>query len=119
MTRKLTDRTLARRAGYEIHEGSYIGTTDDRLGRWYYHHPDDGAHRPLGAGHGSQRAAWEAAAEHGRQTGRIARPVGRPVRGAEPVQSYHIKLEPAVAERAREIGGGNLSGGLARAVAAY
>lgn len=47
------------------------------------------------------------------------RPVGRPPLGSEPRKRYLVTLDPAVAERARAIGGGNLSGGLAAAVGAY
>jgi hypothetical protein len=65
-----TARTLAKRAGYYIREGSYQGTTDDRLGRWYVGHKDDNGFRPWGAGHPSQKAAWEAAAEHAQEEGR-------------------------------------------------
>ena len=44
---------------------------------------------------------------------------GRPVRGAAPVKSHHIKLEPSIAEQARAIGGGNLTAGIVLAVSAY
>jgi hypothetical protein len=37
-TNKSTPRTLAKAAGYYVREGSYQGTTDDRLGRWYFGH---------------------------------------------------------------------------------
>lgn len=47
------------------------------------------------------------------------RRVGRPVAGRQRRERYLVTLEPAVADRARAIGNGNLSGGLARAVAAY
>lgn len=69
--RNRTARKKAQAAGYYIREGSYQGTTDDRLGRWYFGHTDDNGFRPFGAGHPSQKAAWEAAYEHARQTGRV------------------------------------------------
>lgn len=62
---------VAKAAGYYIREGSYQGTTDDRLGRWYYGHDDDGGFRPYGSGYRTQREAWCAALEHARQTGRV------------------------------------------------
>ena len=64
-------RTLAKKAGYYIREGSYQGTTDDRLGRWYFGHKEDEFFRPYGSGHPSQKAAWEAACEHARLMGRV------------------------------------------------
>lgn len=63
-------RVIARGLGYYVRQGSYQGTTDDRLGRWYVGHDDDNGFRPYGAGHPSQRAAWEAALDHARTTGR-------------------------------------------------
>lgn len=66
-----TARKTAKSAGYYIREGSYQGTTDDRLGRWYFGHESDNGFRPWGAGHPTQKAAWEAAFEHAQQTGRI------------------------------------------------
>jgi hypothetical protein len=59
--------TLAKAAGYTIREGSYHGTTDDRLGRWYFSHKDDNGFRPWGAGHPTRKAAWLAAWEHAQQ----------------------------------------------------
>ena len=56
-------RRTAKAAGYYIREGSYSGTTDDRLGRWYVGHESDEFFRPYGAGHATQGAAWLAAAE--------------------------------------------------------
>lgn len=64
MTQTTTARTTAKKAGYYIREGSYQGTTDDRLGRWYYGHKDDNGFRPWGAGYRSPKEAWEAALEH-------------------------------------------------------
>jgi hypothetical protein len=61
----------AKAAGYYVREGSYTGTADDRLGRWYFGHEADVGFRPYGAGHPSQRAAWEAALEHAEQCGRL------------------------------------------------
>jgi hypothetical protein len=65
-------KTVAKNAGYYIREGSYQGTTDDRLGRWYFGHKDDNGFRPYGSGHPSQKAAWEAAVEHMQQTDHAA-----------------------------------------------
>ena len=55
-------KKIAREAGYDIREGSYIGTTDDRLGTWYVTHESDNGFRPYGAGHATKTAAWQAAA---------------------------------------------------------
>ena len=60
----------AKALGYYIREGSYQGITDDRLGRWYYGHESDDGFRPYGAGHKTQRDAWEAALDHARIVGR-------------------------------------------------
>lgn len=68
-----TARKIAKAAGYYIREGSYLGTTDDRLGRWYFGHDNDNGFRPYGAGHRTQREAWEAAFEHAQQTDRAGR----------------------------------------------
>lgn len=59
-------RAVARMRGYYIREGAYQGTSDDRLGRWYVGregHP----FQPHGAGHASQKAAWDAAADLARE----------------------------------------------------
>jgi hypothetical protein len=56
-------RKQAQALGYYIREGSYQGTTDDRLGRWYYGHESDEFFRPYGAGYRTQREAWTAALE--------------------------------------------------------
>jgi hypothetical protein len=66
-----TAKSVASKAGYYVREGAYRGTTDDRLGRWYFGHKDDDGFRPWGAGHPSQKAAWEAAHEHARENGRL------------------------------------------------
>ena len=55
-------RKAAQAAGYYIREGSYTGTTDDRLGRWYIGH-DDNLFRPFGSGHATQGDAWLAIAD--------------------------------------------------------
>lgn len=57
-------RQIAEAAGYYIREGSYQGTTDDRLGRWYVGRNDDPFFRPFGAGYRTRREAWSAAAEY-------------------------------------------------------
>ena len=44
---------------------------------------------------------------------------GRPVVGREKRKRYLVTLEPATADRAREIGAGNLSGGVTEAVESY
>jgi hypothetical protein len=58
---------LARQAavagGYYIREGSYQGTTDDRLGRWYIGHETDRFFRPYGVGYRTQGEAWLAIAD--------------------------------------------------------
>ena len=59
-------KSYAQSHGYYIREGSYIGTTDDRLGRWYIGNNGDQFFRPYGAGHRTQREAWFAAAEQAR-----------------------------------------------------
>lgn len=69
--RSQTARKLAEAAGYYIREGSYRGTTDDRLGRWYIGHEDEEFFRPYGAGYRTQREAWEAALEHARDAERV------------------------------------------------
>jgi len=56
-------RKIATEAGYTVYEGSFRGTTDDRLGRWYYDHTSQ-FRRPYGAGHATKTDAWIAAAEH-------------------------------------------------------
>lgn len=47
------------------------------------------------------------------------RRVGRPLLGGQKRERYQIILEPRIAERARRIGGGNLSAGIARAVETF
>ena len=61
--RSQSPRRAAEAAGYFIREGSYQGTTDDSLGRWYTGREGE-PFRPYGAGHPSQAAAWRAIAEH-------------------------------------------------------
>jgi hypothetical protein len=56
-------RKAAQTAGYYIREGSYSGTTDDRLGRWYVGHKDDDFFRPYGRGYATQGDAWIAIAD--------------------------------------------------------
>lgn len=56
-------RRKAAQAGYYICEGSYTGTTDDRLGRWYTGHRDDNFFRPFGKGHATRGDAWLAIAD--------------------------------------------------------
>jgi hypothetical protein len=65
--RSQSARKIAEAAGFYVREGSYQGTTDDRLGRWYVGHKDEDGFKPFGPGYRSQKAAWEAArdqAEH-------------------------------------------------------
>lgn len=52
-------RRQAKAAGYYVREGSYYGTTDDRIGRWYVGHPSHNGFRPWGPGYPTQKAAWE------------------------------------------------------------
>jgi hypothetical protein len=61
--RSPANRRAAEAAGYYIREGAYQGTTDDRLGRWYFGREGE-PFRPIGAGHRTQGEAWAAAAEH-------------------------------------------------------
>ena len=56
-------KRVAIAAGYDIREGSYTGTTDDRLGHWYVTHESDDTFRPYGAGYATKTAAWNAAFE--------------------------------------------------------
>lgn len=42
---------------------------------------------------------------------------GRPIQGAERKRRHHVVIEPRLAEKLRDIGGGNLSAGIARASA--
>lgn len=53
---------LLKNAGYDVRRGSFSGTTDDRLDRWYVQTPQ--GYRPFGPGHKTRRAAWQAAALH-------------------------------------------------------
>ena len=46
-----------------------------------------------------------------------ARPRGRPVQGAERKEKFVVTLEPTVAARLRNLGGANLSRGIALAAA--
>jgi hypothetical protein len=46
------------------------------------------------------------------------KPRGRPVQGAERKQKFVVTLEPTVAARLRDLGGANLSRGIALAAAA-
>lgn len=56
-------RLRGQAAGYFVREGSYQGTPDDCLGRWYIGR-DAEPFRPWGKGHASQGDAWLAIAEH-------------------------------------------------------
>lgn len=69
--RSQTAKMTAKAAGYYIREGSYSGTTDDRLGRWYFGHTDDEGFYPYGAGHRTQADAWAAACEHAHRISEI------------------------------------------------
>ena len=50
--------TKARRHGYDVIQGAYQGTTDDRLGRWYLVRTGKPV-RKWGAGYPSRRAALD------------------------------------------------------------
>lgn len=63
---KAANRRAAEAGGYYIREGSYQGTTDDQLGRWYVGREGE-MFAPHGAGHATQAAAWAAAAEAARE----------------------------------------------------
>lgn len=45
--------------GYEITRGDYVGTTDNRIDRWYIDHSDGPVDR-RGAGYRTQQEAMEA-----------------------------------------------------------
>ena len=49
-----------RRKGYRVTRGAYVGTTDDRIDRWYILLPGPDAHR-WGAGYSTRAEAWDAA----------------------------------------------------------
>ena len=72
-----TAKRTAKAAGYYVREGSYQGTTDDRLGRWYVGRADAGGFRPYGAGFASASAAWIAAADEAEQSAALAQWDGR------------------------------------------
>jgi hypothetical protein len=55
-------KRTAQAAGIYIREGSYQGTTDDRLGRWYLGR-DGEPFRPWGSGYRTQGEAWLAAVD--------------------------------------------------------
>lgn len=61
--RSPANRRAAEAAGYYVREGSYQGTTDDRLGRWYVG-CEGKPFRPFGAGYRTKGEAWKAAAEY-------------------------------------------------------
>ena len=52
-----------KRTGHRLIEGSYQGTSDDRLGRWYIIHEDDDLMDKRGAGHGSIASALDELAD--------------------------------------------------------
>lgn len=60
-----------KRTGMYVREGSYRGTTDDRLGRWYIGDRTDNFFRPFGAGHCTRMAAAEFAIEAIRYAGSV------------------------------------------------
>ena len=60
--RSTSTRKAAETAGYFIREGSYQGTTDDQLGRWYVGREGE-LFRPYGPGFRTKGEAWAAAAE--------------------------------------------------------
>lgn len=55
-----------KRTDMYVREGSYRGTTDDRLGRWYIGSHRDSFFRPFGFGWPTRKAAAEAAIEERR-----------------------------------------------------
>ena len=65
MPREVSDRAIAEAAGYDVREGSYRDTTDDRVGR-YYVGRDGHPFRPFAPGFSSRAAAWAAAADQAR-----------------------------------------------------
>lgn len=65
---------LARVSGYYVRQGSYQGTPDDRLGRWYVGRAGHDF-RPWGCGYASRTEAWEAAAAAAIEAAHFARAV--------------------------------------------
>lgn len=63
-----------KRTDMYVREGSYRGTTDDRLGRWYTGDRKDNFFRPFGAGHATRMRAAEAAVDHSFDHGRAHSP---------------------------------------------
>ena len=57
MDTNATTRRVAEDLGYCVRQGSYRGTPDDRLGRWYVGRVGE-SFRPFGAGYATRRAAW-------------------------------------------------------------
>ncbi|MBX3576207.1 MAG: hypothetical protein KF723_03285 [Rhizobiaceae bacterium] len=55
-------KSIATKAGYEVVEGAYIGTSEDCAGRWYVQHESDEVVDRRGQGFATKKAAWEAAA---------------------------------------------------------
>ena len=58
----MTEKQLKAK-GYELIEGSYEGTTDDRAGRWYIIKSNAGIVDKRGPGYPSKAAALRAAEE--------------------------------------------------------
>ena len=54
----------ARKAGYEITEGSYVDGSDNCAGRYYYERIDATAVCRFGRGHATKRAALDALELH-------------------------------------------------------
>lgn len=63
MPRKMSNETIARRAGYSIREGAYHSVPGDTLGRWYLTHESEDRIRIAGEGYASPQDAWRGAVD--------------------------------------------------------
>lgn len=54
----------ARKLGYRIVRGSYVGTSDDRIDRWYIDRLDSNVIDRRGAGYRTKAEALQAIEEH-------------------------------------------------------
>ncbi len=62
----MTDKEIAQAAGFYIRQGEFVGTTDNRLGRWYVGRESE-PFRPWGAGFDRAGKAWARAGELARE----------------------------------------------------
>lgn len=54
----------ARKLGYQIVRGNYVGTSDDRIDRWYIDRDDSNIVDHTGAGYHTKAEALQAIEEH-------------------------------------------------------